>query len=176
MDNIEFTELISSSKEYVLSAVNKFLQDRFYESLDDVVQETYLRAYKSLKKNGFRGDSKINTWLYTIARNESLRMNDKLLREELKKDKAFKTQEKYHLDEDFTKSETIAELIEKINKLPEHYKDVMILISQGFPMKDIALKLKIKSGTVKSRASRGRKLLETLYKTEEQNEKFRRFA
>ena len=35
--------------------------------LDDLVQETYLRAWKSLP--GFRGKSRFSTWLYRIATN-----------------------------------------------------------------------------------------------------------
>ena len=145
------------------------MQDRFYDSIDDVVQETYLKAYKNLKKNGFRGDSKINTWLYTIARNESFRMNEKLLKEELKKQQAYKTEKKFHLDDDFEKKEIILDLIEKVNSLPTHYKEVMILISEGRSINEISEKLKLKNGTVKSRTSRGRKLLEDLYKMEKKN-------
>jgi len=35
--------------------------------LDDLVQETYLRAWRSLP--GFRGDSRLSTWLFRIAVN-----------------------------------------------------------------------------------------------------------
>jgi RNA polymerase sigma-70 factor (ECF subfamily) len=35
--------------------------------LDDLVQETYLRAWKSLP--GFRGESRFSTWLFRIAAN-----------------------------------------------------------------------------------------------------------
>lgn len=81
MDQKEFTELIDSTKHIVLSAIKKNLFDEFHDSIDDVVQETYFRAYKSLSANKFRGDSSVSTWLYTIARNESLRMNQKRSRQ-----------------------------------------------------------------------------------------------
>src|SRR5438270_9936292 len=37
------------------------------EDASDVVQEAYLRAYKSLKR--FRGDAQFSTWLYRIVAN-----------------------------------------------------------------------------------------------------------
>ena len=35
------------------------------EDAKDVVQETFLNAYRGLK--AFRGDAQLSTWLYTIA-------------------------------------------------------------------------------------------------------------
>lgn len=41
-----------------------------HEDANDVTQNTFLKVYKNLKK--FKGNSKIYTWIYTIATNESL--------------------------------------------------------------------------------------------------------
>ena len=84
MNDKEFTELFKSTKKTVLSAIEKYLAVRFVNAVSDVVQETYLRAFKSLSKKNFLGKSSIETWLYSIAKNESLRMNEKLMREEKK--------------------------------------------------------------------------------------------
>jgi RNA polymerase sigma-70 factor (ECF subfamily) len=45
------------------------------ESAKDLVQETFLNAYRGLTR--FRGDAKISTWLYTIASRACLRMRRK---------------------------------------------------------------------------------------------------
>ena len=37
---------------------------------EDAVQEAYIRAYRAL--DGFRGESKLSTWLVRIAANEAL--------------------------------------------------------------------------------------------------------
>nr|WP_231293371.1 sigma factor [Leptospira sp. serovar Kenya] len=102
MTESEFTEIVSSTREIVLSAIEKNLAERFSYAIDDVAQETYFRAYKALKKDQFRQESKLSTWLYTIARNESLRMNDKLRKEEERAEKLTKSKK----EEDFLISHT----------------------------------------------------------------------
>lgn len=42
----------------------------YHEDADDVLQNTFLKAWASLEN--FRGDSKLSTWLYRIAYNESV--------------------------------------------------------------------------------------------------------
>ena len=46
-----------------------------HEDAEDVLQETFLRAYRHL--GSFKGDSKLSTWLYKIATNEVLRFIEK---------------------------------------------------------------------------------------------------
>ena len=54
MTETVFAEIIKETKGVVLSAIEKTLFNRFYHAIDDVAQETYLRAYKSLDRNQFR--------------------------------------------------------------------------------------------------------------------------
>jgi len=160
LDEMDFSKIVNETKGIVLSAIEKNLAPRFSHAIDDVAQETYMRAYRSLINNKFRGDSALSTWLYTIARNESLRMNKKLSREEEKSEKS-----KISLLEpdNYSDSENELELIrEKLDLLPEKYRDILKLMSMGDGISEISLKLKIRPGTVKSRASRGRKMLKTM--------------
>lgn len=168
MTETEFAHIVHETKGVVLSSIEKHLAARHFHAIDDVVQETYLRAYNSLTRNKFRGDSTITSWLYTIARNESFRMNDKLAREEEKFQKAMNEMiEKNRTNDQDNNDMEIEELIESITRLPEKYRSVLKLISQGYSEKEIARHLSIKKGTVKSRASRGRDLLKKLYIGEE---------
>lgn len=165
MTGKDFTEIINSSKGIVLSAISRHLSEKYYMVIDDVVQETYFRAYKSISKNGFRGDSSLNTWLYTIAKNESLRMNEKLNREE----KKFSRSVEQYLPEmeirndEHDNTDNIEELYANISRLPDAYMNVMKLVAEGYSEKEIALKLGIKQGTVKSRSSRGKEMLKKIY-------------
>jgi len=163
MDNREFSKIINSTKAVVLGAIEKHLAQDFYHSIDDVVQETYIRAYRGLTGNKFRGDSKIETWLYAIARNESLRMNKKLIREEEKLRKSLENMQNENKNNTTGSDHEIENLHLAIEKLPDNYKSVMELVLKGFSIREIAHRLDIKAGTVKSRTSRGREMLQKIY-------------
>jgi RNA polymerase sigma-70 factor (ECF subfamily) len=161
MTEKEFADIVGSTKKIVLSAIEKHLSARFYHAIDDIAQESYLRAYRSIIKNKFRGDSKIETWLYAIARNEALRMNDRLTREEEKFKKSVLYAERTTGTDD-RDPEDAEHLYRAIDKLPGTYRNVMELVAKGFTMKQIAAKLEIEVGTVKSRTSRGKEALQKI--------------
>jgi RNA polymerase sigma-70 factor (ECF subfamily) len=163
MTDKEFADIIHSTKGVVLSAIEKNLSERFYHAIDDIVQETYIRAYNSLVKKKFRGESKLETWLFTIARNEAIRMGKRLEREEKKFQKSLEETDIFNRDDPEKIDEDIEELYQKIQMLPETYRAAMELVSGGFTEKEIAAKLNIKKGTVKSRISRGKEMLLKLY-------------
>ena len=158
MNEKEFTDIVNSTKKIVLSAVEKNLAERFSFAIDDVVQETYIRAYRSLVNNKFRGESALSTWLYTIARNESYRMNAKLEKEERKIEKL--------KNEGVPKEEKDTGIVEKyfelIKKIPSKYSEILLHYYNGFSEKEIATKLQISKGTVKSRNSRGKEMIKKL--------------
>lgn len=160
MTDAEFAAIVGRTKRIVLSAVRKHLAARYSYSIDDVVQETYLRGYRHLAGGLFRNESSVESWLYAIARNESLRMNKKLGREE---EKAVKAAEREREPGPAPFSSEDADLLSGlIDRLPEKYREVMALKAQGMPEDEIALRLSISRGTVKSRFSRGKEMLQRL--------------
>jgi len=162
MNEKEFAEVVKNTKRTVLSAIGKNMAPRFYHAIDDVAQETYIRAYRALEKNSFKGDSSIETWLYTIAKNESIRMNKKLLRLEEKSKKAlaaFNEMNRMENEDYSPDSENMEYIHEHISLLPEKYRDILTLSSKGFNINDISQRLGIPLGTVKSRSSRGKKMV-----------------
>ncbi|HMV44343.1 MAG TPA: RNA polymerase sigma factor [Leptospiraceae bacterium] len=171
MTNSDFTLIVNSTKSVVLSAIEKNLAERFYYAIDDVVQETYLRAYKSLTKGNFRYEAKISTWLYTIARNESLRMNDKLIREEKKIEKATsQIKEERPIEEEVEENPKKVNLLDYLKMIPDKYKEILEHYINGLSEKEIADRLSIKQGTVKSRTSRGKEFLRKIILMGERNE------
>ena len=162
-----FTVIIKETKAVVLSAVKKHLFDIYAHALDDVVQETYFKAYDSLVKGKFKEESALSTWLYVIAKNEALRMNGKLKREEQKRNLFggfFKESEK--LTEDNLKTLEFQDILEKVKQLPLRYRSILILHSEGLNEKEIAEKLVLPAGTVKSRIHRGRKMMLRILESE----------
>lgn len=161
MDDSAFAEIVRSTKKVVLAAVRRNLYERFQESIDDVVQETYYRAYRSLSRGAFQNRSKMSTWLYAIARNESLRMNAKMSREESGErrispagDSRSEETENYQTEKE--------SLLQMINELPKIYGEVLQMYFDGKTEKEIGSLLSISQGTVKSRAFRGKKLLRAM--------------
>jgi RNA polymerase sigma-70 factor (ECF subfamily) len=123
----------------------------------DVVQEAYLRAFRSFA--GFHGGNG-RAWLLTIVRNTSYTL--------LKKNRAadFTTfDEEIHVpsDESVSPATTLehtedAELIkEAINELPAEFREILVLRHQeGLSYKEIADLAQIPPGTVMSRLARAR--------------------
>jgi RNA polymerase sigma-70 factor (ECF subfamily) len=63
-----FKELFDSYSTLVYNVAHRMLQDK--RDAEDVTQEVFLEAYKSL--TNFRAESQLSTWLYRIAVNRSL--------------------------------------------------------------------------------------------------------
>lgn len=63
-----FEELVRTCQGQVYRFALHILRDR--QLAQDVTQEAFLRAYRSLPR--FRGDAKFTTWLYRIARNAAV--------------------------------------------------------------------------------------------------------
>ena len=164
MTEKEFREIFASTKKIVLTAIMRYLPSQYSGSIDDVVQETYIRFMKSLDKKSFIDDKSRNNYLFTIAKNESLRSAQKHRREEIKAQKTIAAdivKETY----DAELYNPVEEEVKKyISKLPDKYKDVLYLLVDGRSENEISEKLSIKKGTVKSRIHRARSMLKVLMK------------
>jgi RNA polymerase sigma-70 factor (ECF subfamily) len=166
MTNNEFDKFVNETKGVVLSAIEKYLEYDNFHYIDDIVQETYLKAYKSLQKKQFRGDSKISSWLYVIAKNESIRMNQKFYRDK-NLEKKFVEYEQIKNDYNTQKKDDyklLKELKKKVFGLPNIYRKIFNLYLDGSNENEISEKLEIPKGTVKSRLHRGKKILLKLFK------------
>ncbi len=174
MDQEAFASIVEETKGIVLKAVRKNLFSEYCYAIDDVVQETYIRAYRSLVKNKFKEKSKLSSWLFTIARNESIRMNRKLKSGERRREKYMERNIEYlnsdgrnDIEEKIEKDDLLNKLSEAVKDLPDKYESVIDLYVKGFNEKEIAKFLSISRGTVKSRIHRGKEKLREILKKEE---------
>ncbi len=128
------------------------------EDAKDVVQEAYLRAFKSF--GGFHG-SNGRAWLLTIVRNTSYT----LLKKNRAADLTTTFDEEIHASGDESANPAImveraedAELITKaMDELPAEFREILVLRHQeGLSYKEIADIAQIPPGTVMSRLARGR--------------------
>jgi RNA polymerase sigma factor (sigma-70 family) len=63
-----FRAILKNYKEKLYYHIRKIVIN--HDDADDVTQETFIKIWRNLDK--FRGESKLYTWLYRIATNESL--------------------------------------------------------------------------------------------------------
>lgn len=67
-DSNAFAFLINRYKDMVFTLALKIVKSR--EDAEEVAQDSFLKAYQKLE--GFKGQSKFSTWLYTIAYRSAL--------------------------------------------------------------------------------------------------------
>ncbi len=66
--NLDFDALVAKYEKRIFNLIYRLLGD--YEEAADLTQETFINAYKHYDQ--FRGDSRVFTWLYQIARNHCI--------------------------------------------------------------------------------------------------------
>lgn len=125
---------------------------------EDVVQETYLQAWKSFAR--FEPGTNMRAWLHKIlfhVINHHWRKHNRLVT---------LAEEDEFLFEQLTYEPPVAaelrdeDLLNALARVPENYRCVLLLADvQEFAYKEIAALLDIPIGTVMSRLSRGRRLL-----------------
>jgi RNA polymerase sigma-70 factor (ECF subfamily) len=127
----------------------------------DIVQEAYIRALKGFSR--FRGNN-ARAWLLTIVRNTAYSWIKKKRRAEEKlvpfDDEIHATRVLVAPFEPYRERE--AHLIEQaLNRLPAEFRETLALFEfEGWSYKTIATALNIPLGTVMSRLSRARRLLQ----------------
>lgn len=138
----DFSAFEKLYKQYFDNVYNRvwYLVPR--QDVEDVTQETFAAAVKSLK--GFRGDSKFSTWLRTITNRQIANYYRSRKRSESELDVDID-------DFDFKNESGTAHKIESsqvddrimlqqgLDKLPDHYREIILLrFSDGMKFKDIA--------------------------------------
>lgn len=63
-----FELLVNTYKEKLYWHVRRIVLD--HDDADDVLQNTFIKVFKNI--NGFKGESKLYSWMYRIATNEAL--------------------------------------------------------------------------------------------------------
>ena len=123
----------------------------------DATQDAFINAFRQTER--FRGDAAFGTWLYRIAINACKDLLRKRSRWETSDDETIERAEPAPIrveDEVVTR----LELRDALERLPGDYREAVILHDLGgVPYQEIASITGVQIGTVKSRISRGRRLL-----------------
>src|SRR5436189_2317389 len=138
---------------------------------EDLVQETYLRAYRGFA--GFQEGTNLKAWLYRILTNSFINTYRKKQREPVTVEGPDDLDEWYLFDrlgarhvERSAETEVLDTIPDEdvqraLESLPEGFRLAVLLADvEGFSYKEIAAMMGIPIGTVMSRLHRGRKALE----------------
>jgi len=143
-----FRILLSQYKERVYWHIRRILYD--HEDANDVTQDVFVKVWKSLDK--FRGDSKLFSWIYRIATNESLNY----LKKQKKKKNIPLDQVSNYLEnkvqhENVTGDEIERKLHKALAKLPEKQRLVFNMkYFENLKYREISEILDISEGSLKA--------------------------
>lgn len=131
------------------------------EEAQDLLQETFLKALSHRDK--FVGYSNLKAWTFTIMKNTFINNYRKQQKENTHNDNT-KNNFFINLTKDISPTRpdselSVTEINKKIEELPEEFKKPFKMFLAGFKYKEIADKLDLKIGTVKSRIFFTRKRL-----------------
>lgn len=160
---------VDKYKDHLYNIAYGFVQN--HNEADDLAQEAFVAVYKALP--AFRGDSRLQTWLYRITVNvclQSIRRRKPAtaqLPDEYEDAPAKDDALKYHAaPEDLSvRREARLQVRRMVARLPMKFRQVVVLCDlQGLPYEETAAALGISIGTVRSRLHRARNRLKDLLK------------
>lgn len=137
---------------------------------DDLVQETYLRAYRAW--HTFEPGSDARRWLFTICRNVFLRTREREARRvdtggddavletmaAVREASPFATS---NADAIFSRIDLVPAIRKALGTLPDAFRSAVVLVDvEGQSYDEAATVLGVPIGTVRSRLFRGRRLLQ----------------
>jgi RNA polymerase sigma-70 factor, ECF subfamily len=149
----EFDRIVREYQDKIVRLAYSMLGDR--ASAEETAQDVLVRVWKGLP--GFRAESSLSTWIYTITRNACLTV---LRRRDLRPVSLDEPAPRREADRQAVADWTVAEspAAELLNRLPAKYRQVVALFyMQEKSYDEVACMLALPVGTVKTYLFRARK-------------------
>lgn len=151
MRTANFAQDLLSVQTELLNFAYKLTADR--EEANDLLQETSLKALDNEDK--YTAETNFKGWIYTIMRNIFINNYRKALRDQTyvdQTDNQFYLNQDIDIEGDSTEgSYDLKEMRRIVNALPKEYRIPFSMYVSGFKYREIADKLGLPLGTVKSR-------------------------
>jgi RNA polymerase sigma-70 factor (ECF subfamily) len=143
------------------------------DQAEDLVQETFLRAFRSWDK--YTPGTQCKSWLFTICRNVFLRQRERGQRhDEIVSENVDRSSGPFEVvnpvwvkavkadpEGEFFDAIVDDVVLQHIQDLPEDYRTAVVLSDlEGFSYQEISEMTEVPVGTVKSRLFRGRRILQ----------------
>ena len=167
-DEAAFNELVRLYQAKIYRLVFRMLGDR--AEAEDLAQEVFVTVFKSI--DGFRGDSKLSTWLYRVATNHCknrikylnrrARGQKKELDEIADRDAiesaTMSTSAQVHRPDDMATARQTESIVQQaLGELPEDQRELVVLRDvENMTYEEIQSVTGLPEGTVKSRLHRAR--------------------
>jgi RNA polymerase sigma-70 factor, ECF subfamily len=143
--------------------LEKFAYSLTLEKTDaeDLVQETFLKAL--LNKDKYVIHENFKAWVFTIMRNTNINSYRRSIYKQLWRDESmnsfFLNQMKFVSPDDPDTAYNVSEMTQHIEKLKETFRIPLEMYIHGYKYREIADKLNLNIGTIKSRIHLSRKRL-----------------
>ena len=151
MRTANFAQDLLSVQTELLNFAYKLTADR--EEANDLLQETSLKALDNEDK--YTAETNFKGWIYSIMRNIFINNYRKALRDQTyvdQTDNQFYLNQNIDIEGDSTEgSYDLKEMRRIVNALPKEYRIPFSMYVSGFKYREIADKLGLPLGTVKSR-------------------------
>ena len=158
-----FEVLVNTYKERLYWHIRRIVLN--HDDTDDVLQNTFIKVYRNIEK--FKGDSKLYSWMYRIATNESLTFLKQKSRKMGVSDQELKHRMVENLQADvyFDGDEIQLKLQKALATLPDKQKLVFTMkYYQEMKYKDISEALDTSEGALKTSYHLAVKKIETYLK------------
>ena len=161
-DHRAFAEFIDKYKETVFLCCRTLgLRE---DEVEDVASETFLAAYKGLRR--YAGRAQLSTWLWAIAYRQAvsyLRKNRKLRQLKAEPEKLVAGSKEQEPAATIQSKETEKIVWQAVEQLPRLWKMAIILhYREGKNIADIAKIMRMRKNTIKTYLFRGREMLKRI--------------
>ncbi len=167
-DREAFSELVVRYQSRIFTLCLRWLGER--QVAEEVSQDVFIALYRALP--GFRGESRVSTWIFRVAVNHCKNRRVYLRRRHRDRHEPLEGEERLDAparqiaddgpgtDQGVHRSEAERILSEALADMEESYRTILILRDiEGMAYDDIARVLDLRKGTVKSRLHRARSQL-----------------
>lgn len=166
-ENVDFFEVLIERYEQKLMFYILRISSFGKHDAEEILQEVFIKAWKNI--NGFDARLSFSSWIYRIARNETISAFRKIKSRGLDRQDAI-DDHLFHLRDDregvheiIEKAEDAEKLQERMQKLNQKYRDVLVLyFFEDLSYKEIADVLKRSEGSVATLLHRAKKSLQKL--------------
>ncbi len=148
-------ELYTRHGANVLNYLRSYLDD--HQLAEEVLQDVMMAVWNHAAT--FRGESKVRTWMLTIARNRAINAGRRYTPRMVELDENLHAGD--NSPQEYAEARNQAQTLRQaIRELPKFHQEILILVFyQGLSGQEVAEVLGVSVGTVKSRLHRAKEML-----------------